>query len=69
MGVDLAQPLHHLVAGILLGQAAADDHDIGRRQFREGGRCDQLAAACVVDDRHRGADVLGRARAHHYELA
>jgi hypothetical protein len=40
VGVDLAQPLHHLVVGILLGQAAADDHGIGRRQLREGGRCD-----------------------------
>jgi hypothetical protein len=26
-GVHLAQPLHHVLAGILLGQAAADDHE------------------------------------------
>jgi hypothetical protein len=50
-GVDLTQPVHHLLVRILIRQAAADDHHIGRCQLREGGRCDQLAAACAVDDR------------------
>ena len=69
VGVDLAQPLHHLLVGILLGQAAADDHHIGRRQFREGGRCGQRAAARTVGHRPGGHEhgVMARYTGEHLE--